>query len=296
MKDRKKRKNRIAPFEIILIIAFGLLALLTLYPFYNVIIISLSNTVSVATFTPYVLPYAFDLTGYLTIFQDDNFFSSLFVTSFITIAGTSINMILSVIGAYVLSKKQLIGRKVLLFIVVFSMLFSGGLIPTYMTVKGLGLVNNIWVMILPCAISSYYLIIMKNYFISLPESLTEAAKIDGANEFTILVKIIIPISMPFMATFALFYAVERWNEWGNALLYINKQSLQPLQMYLREILVSMNTQLSMQAQTIINSQQKVNMSAIQMGTIVVTAIPILCVYPFVQKHFVKGVMVGGIKE
>lgn len=169
-------------------------------------------------------------------------------------------------------------------------------IPAYMVIKGLGLINNIFVMILPSAISTYYLIIMKNYFMSLPESLLEAARIDGANEFIILTKIVLPISLPFMATFILFYAVERWNEWYLANLYVNKAALYPLQIYLRNVLISMSNTLNDAAKQFISGHQKVNSTAVQMATIVVTTIPILCVYPFVQKHFVKGVMVGGIKE
>ena len=168
--------------------------------------------------------------------------------------------------------------------------------PTYMIVKDLGLVNSIWAMVLPTAISTYYLIIMKNYFLNLPDGLLEAAQLDGANEWQILWKVAIPISKPFIATFALFYSVERWNEWYNALLYINKKDLSPLQIYLREILISLNTQLSAQAQQMISSTQKVSTTAVQMAAIIVTAVPIICVYPFLQKYFVRGIMVGGLKE
>ena len=282
--------------DYVVIVVFALLSLLTLYPFYNVVILSLSNTVAVAKHTPYVLPYTFDLTGYITIIKDNNFVRALLVSLFVTIVGTSVNMFLSVIGAYVLSKRKLIGRKVFLTLILFTMLFNGGLVPTYMVVKDLGLVNSLWSMILPAAISTYYLIIMKNYFLNLPAGLLEAANLDGASEWTILWKIAIPISKPFMATFALFYAVERWNEWYNALLYINNTSIQPLQIYLRDILVALNSQLSTQAQQMMSSTQKVSASAVQMATIVVTTVPILCVYPMVQKHFVKGIMVGGLKE
>jgi putative aldouronate transport system permease protein len=204
-------------------------------------------------------------------------------------------MFLSIAGAYALSKKRVMGRNIMLGLILFTMLFSGGLIPVYLTVSGLGLVNSIWAMILPTAISAYYLIIMKNYFISLPPSMEEAAKIDGANEITVLIRIILPISLPFMATFALFYAVERWNEWYNSMLYINERTLAPLQIYLREVLISMSTQLTSQAQAIVGAK-KVFTTSIQMATIVVSAAPIICVYPFVQKYFVKGIMVGGLKE
>lgn len=207
-----------------------------------------------------------------------------------------INMFLSVTGAYVLSKRQLIGRKVFMTMILFTMLFNGGLVPTYMIIKDLGLINSIWSMILPTAISTYYLIIMKNYFLNLPAGLIEAARLDGAGEWTILWKVAIPISKPFIATFALFYSVERWNEWYNALLYINKKDLAPLQIYLRDILVNLSGQLSAQAQQMLSATEKVSTSAVQMATIIITAVPIICVYPFLQKYFVNGVMVGGLKE
>lgn len=181
-------------------------------------------------------------------------------------------------------------------VIVFTMLFGGGLVPTYMVIKDMGLINKVWAMILPTAINTYYLIIMKNYFLGLPDGLFEAAKLDGAGEWTMLWKVAFPLSKPIMATFTLFYAVDRWNEWYNALLYINKKALSPLQIYLRDILTSLNSQLSTQAQQMMGSTQKVSTSAVQMATIVITALPIMLVYPYLQKYFVNGVMVGGIKE
>lgn len=292
---RKKLKS-LTGFEIALIVFLSVLAIITIYPFYNVLITSVANTKGIATHTPYILPYTVDFTGYKMILEDQYFFRSLGVTLFVTVVGTLINMFLSVSGAYVLSKKDLIGRKVMLWFVLFTMLFGGGLVPSYLVNKGYGMINNVWSMILPCAISTYYMIIMKNYFMSLPAGLIEAAKIDGANEIVILTKVILPISLPFMSTFALFYSVERWNEWWNALLYINQKDIMPLQMYLREVLINFNSQLSAQAQVAMSSQTKVYMQSVQMATIVVATVPILCVYPFVQKHFVKGVMVGSLKE
>lgn len=291
-----KKKKRIRLADVLIMLFFILLAIITIYPFYYVLIMSLANAVATSTHVPYILPYVFDFTGYITIFEDVSFYRSLGVTLFVTIVGVAINMTLSIMGAYALSKKTLIGRNFFLYLILFTMLFSGGLVPGYLNIKNLGLVNSIWSMIVPTALSTYYMIIMKNYFVSLPESLEEAARIDGANSFVILVKIVIPISMPFVATFALFYAVERWNEWYNALLYINQKNLQPLQIYLRELLVSMSNQLASQAQTMMSQTQKVLSSTVQMSCIIVTMVPILCVYPFVQKHFVKGIMIGGIKE
>lgn len=289
-------RNKIKPFDIGLNIFFIVLALITLYPFYYVLIMSFSNAVATAQHVPYMLPYVIDFSGYKTIFADAAFFKAFGTSLFVTIVGVCINMVLSIMGAYALSKKSLIGRNFFLTLILFTMLFSGGLVPTYLNIKNLGITNTIWAMIFPTALSTYYMIIMKNYFVSLPESLEEAARIDGANSFVILVKIIIPISMPFVATFALFYAVERWNEWYNAMLYISEKRLQPLQIYLREVLISLSSQLAAQAQVMVGKTQKVMATTVQMACIVITMVPILCVYPFVQKHFVKGVMVGGIKE
>ena len=289
-----RKKKRASAFDVILIAVLGILALITVYPFYNVLILSFSNIAAQAKHTPYMWFWALDLEGYKTIVGDVYFFLSLGNTLFVTIVGTSINMLLSVAGAYVLSKKRLPGRNFLLTLVVIPMLFSGGMIPTYLVMKDYGLINSIWSMILPWAVSSYYVIIMKNYFRSISPSLEEAAIIDGAGDLQILLRIILPISLPFTMTFLLFYAVERWNEWWNAYLYINEKSLYPLQIYLREVLINMNNQLSLMAQ--ITSGKKIPAQSVQMGTIVITARPILCVYPFVQKYFVKGVMIGSIKE
>ena len=295
MDSLKNKKHKLSAFDIVLYIVFGILALMTLYPFYNVLIVSLSNTVTSAKYSPYLYPHVFDLTGYKAIIKDVYFFRSLATTLFVTIVGTSLNMIFSVTAAYVLSKKRLMGRRFFLSAILFTMLFSGGLIPTYLVICDLELYNSVWSMILPTLISTYYLIIMKNYFASLPPSLEEAARIDGANEFTILTRIYVPISKPFMATFALFYAVERWNCWWEAFLYINDKNIKPLQIYLRDILVSFNTQLGSQAQNML-SGDKVFVQSVQMAAIVVTMVPILCLYPFLQKYFVKGVMIGSVKE
>ena len=290
-----KQKKRLSAFEVCLYLVFGVLAAVTLYPFYNVLIVSLSNTVTSARYSPYLYPHVFDLTGYRAIVRDVYFFKSLATTLFVTAVGTSMNMAFSVVAAYVLSRKRLMGRGALLGAILFTMLFSGGLIPTYLVICDLGLDNTVWSMILPTMISTYYLIIMKNYFAGIPASLDEAARIDGANDAVILTRIFVPISKPFMATFALFYAVERWNGWWEAFLYINKKDIKPLQIYLRDILVSFNTQLGSQAQSVMTGG-KVFVQSVQMAAIVVTMVPILCLYPFLQKYFVKGVMIGSVKE
>lgn len=293
---KKLNRTRTTLFDVIVIAVFALLTLVTLYPFYNVLILSVSNTVAVAKHTPYLFPYTIDFSGYKTVFGDSYFLKAFGVSVFVTLVGTAINMFLSVTGAYVLSKRELVGRKFFMTMILFTMLFSGGLVPTYMIIKDLKLINSIWAMILPTAISTYYMIIMKNYFLNLPAGLIEAAKLDGASEWTILWKVVIPISKPFIATFALFYSVERWNEWYNALLYINQKNLSPLQIYLREVLVSLSGQLSTQAKQMLSATEKVSTASVRMAAIIITAVPIICVYPFLQKHFVNGIMVGGLKE
>ena len=291
MKERKTVKL----FDIILYILFGILALITIYPFYNVFIVSFSNTKASVEHSPYILPYVFDLEGYKAIMNDVFFFKSLLVTIFVTVVGGTLNMVFSIIAAYVLSRRGLIGRKFLLSLILFTMFFSGGMIPTYLVISDFKLVDNVFSMILPTMLNTYYVIIMKNYFASLPIGLSEAASIDGANALTILLRIYLPISKPFMATFALFYAVERWNGWWSAFLYISNKNIKPLQIYLREVLVNFNTQLATQAQSML-TQEKIFIQSVQMAAIVVTMLPILCLYPFLQKYFVSGIMIGSIKE
>ena len=284
------------PFMVAIYILFAVLAFLTIFPFYSVLILSVTNIQSYASHIPYVLPYEVDWSAYQEIINDPYFVKSLGVTVFITIVGTALNMLLSTMTAYVLSRKRLLGRKFFTGMLLFTMLFSGGLVPTYLTVQAYGLQNKIWSMIFPCLLNTYYVLIMRNYFMTLPDALEDAAKIDGANDIHILFRIYVPISRPFMATFGLFYAVERWNEWWNAYIYISDKDLKPLQIYLKDILVTYNTQLAPQLQAMLEGQQTSFPVAVHMATIVVTMVPIICVYPFVQKHFVKGVMLGSVKE
>ena len=295
MKENQHRR-RADPFSIIVHVLFAILAFLTIFPFYNVVILSVANIQSYASHIPYILPYDVDWSAYQEIVNDPYFVKSLGVTIFVTVVGTTLNMLFSTTTAYVLSRKRLLGRKFFTGMLLFTMLFSGGLVPTYLTVQAYGLQNSIWSMIFPCLLNTYYVLIMRNYFMTLPDALEDAAKIDGANDIQILFRIFVPISRPFMATFTLFYAVERWNEWWNAYSYITDKDLKPLQIYLRDILVTYNTQLAPQLQSMLEGQQTSFPVAVHMATIVITMLPVICIYPFVQKHFVKGVMLGSVKE
>ncbi|WP_211746217.1 carbohydrate ABC transporter permease [Paenibacillus sp. Marseille-Q4541] len=297
MQSNVIKRRRMSLFDIIMYIIFSLLALITIYPFYNVLIISFATFDSISKSDLYIIPTSFDITPYKVLFADMSFWRSFLVSIFVTVVGVAFSMFLSVTGAYALSKKTMPGRNFILSMILFTMFFNGGLIPFYLIIKDLGLINNIFVMIVPAAMNTFYLIIMKNYFSTVPESLEESAKLDGANDLYILLKIILPISAPFMATFGLFYAVERWNEWWYAMLFINDSSLAPLQIYLRQVLITASSQLNGVAMLLAeqSGSSKVYTPSLQMATIVVTCIPIIMVYPFLQKHFAKGLLVGSIK-
>ncbi|MGO4545992.1 carbohydrate ABC transporter permease [Paenibacillus sp. 2TAB23] len=291
-----KKRARLSAFDLIVYIVLGLLSLITFFPFYNVLIISFAKFEVISQFNLYLLPLSFDLTAYEVILSDAKFWSSSINTVIVTVVGVLFSMTISVAGAYALSKKGMPGRNAMLTLILFTMFFNGGLIPFYLVIKSLGLVNSIFVMIIPAGLNTFYLIIMKNYFGTLPESLEESAKLDGANDLYILLKIILPISAPFIATFGLFFAVERWNEWWYALIFISDSAKTPLQIYLRETLITSNQLLNTLAQQAADSNSsKVYTPALQMATIVISSLPIIMVYPFLQKHFAKGILVGSIK-
>ncbi len=277
--------------------ALTVFVVIALFPLYNVMIISLAKYSDISKNALYIIPKSFDLNAYTYILREKKFINAFSVSLFVTVVGTVWNMLLSTLAAYSLSKKRLPGRMFFLGAIILTMYLSGGLIPYYLIVTSLGLNNSIFSMILPVSINTFYLIIMKNYFSTISPSLEESAKIDGAHDFVILVKIIIPISMPFMATFTLFYAADRWNEWWHALIFISDVNLQPLQIFLRQILILFSNNLSSMARLMMSkSSSPVYMQSVQMASVVVATVPIMLVYPFLQKYFVKGIMVGSLKE
>jgi putative aldouronate transport system permease protein len=210
------------------------------------------------------------------------------VTIFITTVGTAVNLALTMLMAYPLSKQELPGRNAILLIIVFTMLFNGGVVPTYLIVKATGLINSVWAMIIPGAISAFNMLIMKTFFENLPESLEEAARIDGAGDLKILYGIIIPLSMPILATIGLFYAVGHWNTFFSAIMYINDSKLMPLQVVLRGILQKASNPEA-------NLEETLPTETLQMAAVVLTALPIMVVYPFIQKYFTQGVLLGSVK-
>jgi ABC-type sugar transport system, permease component len=297
MKESKLISNKTNGFDIFNFILLAVMALITLFPFYYMIITSFADYEVVRKTLIYLIPTSFNFSAYGFIFKTDWFLNAFFISVFITVVGTLFSLFASTAAAYTLSKKYIPGWKVIYTLALVPLFFSGGLIPYYLTVKNLGLINNILALILPTAMNAFYLILLKNFFEELPESIEESAKIDGANEIYILYKIVIPTSAPVIATISLFFAVDKWNEYYSALLFISDNKLYPLQLVLREVLLDF----SMIKQTSIGAAMEqehnaVFTQALQMAIVVIATIPILCVYPFLQKHFTKGILLGAVKE
>ncbi|MDF2674022.1 MAG: YtcP3 [Clostridiales bacterium] len=242
--------------------------------------------------TPSILPKEFTLEAYKYIFSTSVFVKSMGISIYITIFGTLISLFFTVLMAYALADKQLPGRKIFTLLVVFTMLFGGGMIPTYFVVKQTGMLNSIWSLIIPSAISPFNLIVLKNFIQSLPEELKESARIDGCHELIIVFKIIIPLSLPAMAAFGLFYAVGKWNTYFSALLYIQDSRKWPIQVLLRQVIYSVA---SIGDSAGGEDQRIAISSSVKNAVIIVSTLPILLVYPFLQKHFAKGMLLGSVK-
>ncbi len=266
--------------------------LVTLYPFTNILARSFSGERQIRAGEVTLLPKGFNLTTYKIVFQDSMFWRNYGNTVLYTVAATAVAMVLTTCYAYVLSKKHLKGRGVLVGIAVFTMFFTGGLIPNYLLVTSLGLKNSVWAIALPNAISVFNLLVMKAFFENLPTDLEEAAQIDGLSTYGILLRIVLPLSKAVVATMVLFYSVSFWNSWFSAFLYMDQSDLMPVTVYLRNLIAGATGGGNAGAGTEQLSQVGAN---IQSVTIVLTALPILCVYPFVQRYFVSGVMLGAVK-
>lgn len=289
----KRGKPEIA-FSIFNYIFFTLLCIVMVYPFWHVIMMSLSSVEATAKGGVFLWPKGFNLETYAKVFNDPSIWSGYFTTILVTLSGTFFGTLFTATTAYPLSKKYLPFSKAMLLLVLFTMLFSGGMIPGYLLMKNLGLIDNRLSLILPGLVSAYNVIIMKSFFQSLPESLEESAKIDGATEVTVFWKIILPLSKATIATIALFTAVGYWNDYFSTVLYINSKERWALQAVLRYMLT--NTNQAMQSAGVsVAAATNVTAATIKSASVVVATVPILCVYPFVQKYFVKGVMIGGVK-
>jgi len=272
-------------FDFVNILFLSLFALAAVLPFIYVISSSFSVTSG-------LIPEKFTLEAYQYIFSAKTFYRSLLVSVYVTVIGTMIQLILTSLMAYGLSYRHVPGRSILLLMVVFTMLFSGGMIPTYFVVRSTGLLNTLWSLMIPNAISAFNLIILKNFFQSIPDELKESAKIDGAHELVVLFRIVMPLSLPAMAAFGLFYAVGLWNQYFNAIMYITDQTKYPVQVVLRQVIILAYGNIGDSTDT---EDVPYYGQSIRMAVIVVATIPIMLVYPFLQKHFAKGVLLGSVK-
>ena len=289
-KKNKKNKGGLI-FPIINGTILILIALICFLPFVNVIASSFASTQEVVARKFILFPRTFSLDAYRYILSTPTLFKSLAVSIGVTGIGTLVSMVLTALMAYGLSRKYLVGRNTINFIVVFSMLFSGGMIPTFLVVKSVGLIDSYWSLILPVAINAFNLIIMRNFFQALPDSLEESAKMDGCTDLGVFVKIMLPLALPSIATISLFYAVTYWNTYMTAILYINDSIKWPIQVLLRQIvIVSSGMQAEESSVDVVPPAQ-----TIKMAVIVIATVPMLIAYPFVQKYFVKGALVGSVK-
>lgn len=279
-------------FDVINYILLAFLLVITLYPCWYVLVSSVSDPVKMASKGLVFIPEGFSLSSYLEVINYKLLWVGYKNTLFYVVVGTAASVFFTVMTAFCLTRKGLPGKNLIMMMILFTMYFGGGMIPLYLTIKGLGLLDNPLVMIIPSLISTYNMIITMSYIRGIPDSLEEAAKIDGASDMHILFKIIVPLAKPVIAVIALYYMVGKWNDYFTGLLYLSDKKLWPLQMVLRQILVQQDTSMSVMSQTNAAEAYAENM---RYATIVVSTVPILCVYPFIQKYFVKGVMIGAVK-
>ena len=304
LKDRPARieksvsvynKDKKEMLDVILLIFLILYGLLIIVPFYNVVISSFLTQREALERSLILWPHNPTLESYATLFREGRIFVGYRSTMLLLAVGVPFNMLLTMSLAYGLGQNDVPGKKIILMLVLFTMLFNGGIIPLFILMRQLSLTNTIWSVVFAYGVNTFYFIIMRNYFMSLPDSLMESARLDGAGEWRILFSIILPLSKPIIATILLFYSVDRWNEWFNAMIFIRNPELTPLQLVLRSII--MDAQMARQIQAQAGAVVTVEFFAdgMRMAAVMVTMLPIMLVFPFLQKHFVKGVMVGAIK-
>jgi len=269
-----------------------LFAILTFLPFYYVILTSISDPHQIREGELLLWPRGFDLAAYRIIMDNERFLTSFANTVTRTVLGVIVNLALQLSFAYALSKRYLPGRKFFMVYIIITMLFNGGIIPTYLIVRATGLIDTIWALVIPTALSTWNVILLRSFFENIPESLEESAKIDGANDFTIFVKIYLPLSLASVATIGLFIAVMHWNTYMDAIIYINKPELQVLQTFLRDMVVQLEMLSTMGDMTLLN---ETSILSVRTAAIFLTVLPIVVVYPFIQKYFVKGVTLGAVK-
>jgi putative aldouronate transport system permease protein len=285
-------------FDIGNIIFMLLLMVIMLYPMLNVLALSFSSPMPITLGQVSIFPVGFTLSGYEYILKEPMLFIGYRNSVIYAASGTILMLLITSLGAYALSLKTFLLRKFFTLYLAVTMFISGGMVPTYLLIRTLGLINTPWVMILPGCVSAYTVFVFRTFFQQQPVELRESAYMDGANEFVIWLKIVAPLSKPIFATYGLFHIVGIWNSWFNALLYLSNENLHPVQMFLRRIVVNLRVgtgSFGNIIETQMIAQGKFHIMNIQMATIVVVMAPILCIYPFIQRYFIKGAMIGAIK-
>ncbi|MZQ84641.1 ABC transporter permease subunit [Paenibacillus sp. 5J-6] len=265
----------------------------TLLPLANILSKAISDESAVVSGKVGIIPIGFQLDTMKYVVSSSQFLHSIGISLLITIVGTFLAILITALTAYPLSKRHLPGISFIMLLFIFTMMFNGGIIPNYLLMKQLHLINSLWSIMLPALISVFNMLVIKSYYESLPEALEESAKMDGARNFTILFRIIIPLSVPVIATIALFYAVYFWNDYFHPMLYINDAGLKPLQLYLRDIVMDADS--SNAVNKSVDDMMNVSPEGIRAATVIASIIPMLLVYPYLQKHFVKGVLIGSVK-
>ena len=294
-KEIKKVIQSDLTFDIIVNLLGIIIILIVIIPLIFVLAASFSDPDLVIKGKVLFLPKGFTTEAYTMVFENQDIWRGFRNTCFYTIAGTIISVILTMLAAYPLSRRELAGRNVIMMLILFTMYFSGGMIPTYLLVKDLGMYNTIWALLIPAALSTYNLIVAKTFFEnSIPVELYESARLDGCGNFAMLSKIVLPLSKAILAVLVLYYAVGIWNAYFDALIYLRDTNLHPLQIILRNILLLGQTE--QMGTNDVGMAEKIKMAeAVKYSAIVVSSIPMLIIYPFVQKYFVKGVMIGAVK-
>ena len=287
--------KKIGVFDVINVFVLGLVAFLCAYPFYYLIIYSLSNSTEVARTDIWLLPAGFTLYNYEVLLKDPDIWQAFFVSAARTAIGTVLTVFCSAFLAYLLTRKELPCRKFFYRMTVLTMYLNAGLIPYFIIMKNYGLKNNFLLYVIPGAIGAYFVILIKTYMESLPSELAEAATVDGAGPFTIFYKIIMPVCKPILASVSVFSAVNQWNSWQDNFYLVRERSLKTLQLYLVEMLSTLDMTLINDVNTALEQMQKTSSLSMKACIAVVTMLPVMLVYPFFQKYFVKGIMVGSIK-
>ncbi len=292
--SKRGMRNRFQLMDAILLTILLLWALVIVLPFVNVLAASFATPKEYMDSPLMLFPSMPTLDNYRTLFQDGRIWTGYRTTLTILVLGVPLNMFLSTSVAYALSRPAYPLKKLFTYAILFTMLFNGGIVPLYLLMLELKLTNKIWSVILAYGVNNFYMIIMRSYFNTIPDSLLESSRLDGASEWRILAQIVLPLSMPIIATMVLFYSVDRWNEWFNAMIFIRKNTMIPLQLVLRNMVLEASAE-----RTVMASQSALTQSTfstgIKMGAVIVTMAPVMCVFPFLQRYFVKGIMIGAIK-